>query len=92
MLLAVTALLYSDGYRARVERHRKTLAEFSEARLGTAHGSLATEFECARRKRHRTIYGQIKTTQREAGYLVKKAKQLIEAVEHQMAQDRTDQD
>jgi len=92
MLLAATALLYSDGYRARVERHHKTLSEFVEARLGATHGSLAAEFERARRKRHRTTYGQIKATQREAGYMVKKAKQMIELVEHLLAGNKADED
>jgi uncharacterized protein (UPF0332 family) len=92
MLLAVTALLYAEGYRARVERHHKTLSEFAEARLGVAHGSLAAEFERARRKRHRTIYGQIKATQREAGYLVKEAKQVIQVIEHLLAENRVDED
>lgn len=92
MLLAVTALLYADGYRARVERHHKTLTEFAEAKLDETQSSLAVEFDRARRKRHRTIYGQIKATQREAGYTVKKAKQLIEVVERQLVQDRVDKE
>jgi uncharacterized protein (UPF0332 family) len=90
MLLAVTALIYADGYRARVERHHKTLAEYAEAKLATAHSDLAAEFERARRKRHRTIYGQVKATQREAGYLVKKAEQMIEVAEHLLAENQAD--
>ncbi len=88
MLLAVTALLYADGYRARVERHHKTLTEFAEARLGATHASLVAEFERAQRRRHQTTYGQIKATRQEAGHLVKKAWQLLEVIEQQMATDQ----
>jgi len=89
MLLAVTALLYSDGYRARVERHHKTLTDFAEARLGTVEADVSSEFERARRKRHRTIYGQAKATRREAGYTVKVARRLIALVERLLRGDES---
>lgn len=81
MLLAVTALLYSDGYRARMERHHRTLVDFAEARLGMQYASLVNEFERTRRKRHRTIYGQMKATRYEVEHVLQTAKQLIAVIE-----------
>jgi len=88
MLLAAIALLYSSGYRARVERHHKTLVDFTEARAGTEHASLVDEFEKARRKRHRTIYGQLKVSRREAEHIMEAARQFIAMVESLLEKDR----
>jgi len=81
MLFAATALLYSEGYRASVEGHHKTLVEFAEASLGPPHVRLIDEFDEARKKRHRTVYAYRKVTRREASHALEIAQSFIEAVE-----------
>ncbi len=81
MLFAATALLYSEGYRAGVEGHHKTLVEFAEAGLGPSHIHLIDEFDEVRKKRHRTVYDHRRATRREANHVLGVAQRLIEVVE-----------
>lgn len=64
-MFAVTALLYAEGYRAKVERHHRTLVEFAEAALGEAQHPLVNAFDRTRR-RHRAIYDHQGASTREA--------------------------
>ena len=89
MLLAATALLYSEGYRAGVERHHKTLVEFTESCLGQPHPRLVNEFDRARRKRHRTVYGQYRATKQEANHALSVAQQLLEVISQKLAKKHT---
>jgi len=85
MLLAATALLYNEGYRASVERHHKTLVEFTESCLGQPYPRLVDEFDRARRKRHRTVYGQYRATRQEANHVLNVAQELLEVISHKLA-------
>jgi uncharacterized protein (UPF0332 family) len=84
MMFAVTALLYAEGYRARAERHHRTLVEFAEAALGESQQSLVNAFDRTRRRRHRAIYGHQGASRREAQDALTIAHELIDLVQRRL--------
>lgn len=56
MLLAARALVYSYGYRPRVQGSHKIVVEFTKEVLGNEFAVLTKRFDRMRKKRHQLVY------------------------------------
>jgi len=82
MLIAGRSLMFSLGYRPKVEGSHKTTVDFCEIIFGKDYGDLVGRFNRARRKRNNLIYsavGFISLT--EATNLINFAEKFLKVIE-----------
>lgn len=85
MLKASLALMFSHGYRPRVQLgHHKTLVNFSAYILGSEFDSLTATYDKMRDKRNKIIYDSLSISETEAGKAIDLSAKYIKALSDRM--------
>lgn len=88
MLKASMALMFSSGYRPRVQLgHHKTLVNFSKFVLGDAFAGMTATYDKMRSKRNRVIYDVSAVSETESKEGLRIAEKYLKIVKQKIRED-----